>query len=73
MLNSIGKAISDFDLDGDMISSNGKVLVRGEIWKAKVSGSDLKIKIGEEIQVVRVDGATLTVKKVKSFGFNLTT
>ncbi|MFQ5772434.1 MAG: nodulation protein NfeD [bacterium] len=43
------------------ISPEGKVNVHGEIWKAM---SDQKIKKGEKIRVVSVDGLTLKVEKI---------
>lgn len=42
------------------ISKKGKVFIHGEIWNAQ---SSQKIKKGEDVEVVAVDGLKLTVKK----------
>lgn len=52
LIDEIGIAISD-------ISPEGDVKVHGEFWKAT---SEQKIKKGEKIQVIQVEGMTLRVK-----------
>ena len=45
------------------IKGQGEVFVHGEIWKAM---SDEEIQEGDVIEVTRVDGLALKVRKVKS-------
>jgi membrane-bound serine protease (ClpP class) len=45
------------------ISGQGEVFVHGEIWKAM---SEEEIQEGDVIEVTRVDGLVLTVRKVTS-------
>ncbi len=47
----------------DVDENHGMVLVHGELWQAR---SKTPIKKGEKIKVIKVDGFTLTVKKVKN-------
>ncbi|HEC95540.1 MAG TPA: nodulation protein NfeD, partial [Euryarchaeota archaeon] len=53
MLGIIGTADTDIDPEG-------QILVRGERWNVY---SDEKIKKGEKVEVIYVDGLTLKVKK----------
>ena len=55
LLGSIGKARTKIDP-----KLEGKVFIHGEIWNAV---SKEKIKKGDSIQIVRVEGLTLEVKK----------
>ena len=51
-------------LQGSVVESLtpfGTILVKGERWKAK-SISD-KIKVDEDVEIVEIDGLTLTVKR----------
>ena len=43
------------------ISPEGRVFIHGEIWKAE---SDLPIKKKEKVEVVKVEGLMVKVKKV---------
>jgi membrane-bound serine protease (ClpP class) len=53
LIGEIGKAYTK-------ISKKGKVFIHGEIWNAQ---SNQKIKKGEDVEVVAVNGLRLTVKK----------
>jgi membrane-bound ClpP family serine protease len=57
LIGAIGEALSD-------INDEGFVLVEGEIWRARsISGE--KIRKGEKVKVVSVEGLTLIVKPEK--------
>ncbi len=54
MLEMTGTAIEDFD-------ASGRVRVHGEVWKAK---SDTPIIKGQIVQVISMDGLTLTIRPI---------
>ena len=60
LIGSIAVALTD-------IQPKGTVLVEGEHWTAVVDGDD-KIKSGENVVVVKVDGLKLTVAREKIDG-----
>lgn len=53
LIGERGQALTD-------ISNKGKVFIHGEIWQAK---SKEEIKKGEEVEVVKIKGLTLEVKR----------
>ena len=53
LIGKVGTAYTD-------ISQSGKIFIHGEIWNAQ---SDEEIKKEEKVEVIRVEGLTLTVKK----------
>ena len=56
MIGSVGIARGDLD-------SQGKIQIHGEIWNAINQFPDHPIKEGEEVEVIRVEGMRLVVKK----------
>ena len=57
MAGQHGNAIADF------VDGSGQIRVSGSIWRATVDSSDIEIKSGETVEVHRVDGLTLHVRK----------
>jgi len=45
------------------LNPNGKVQIHGEIWNAAIQSGEEMVKKGEKVEVIRVEGMTLTVKK----------
>jgi len=56
MVGEVGMAKSN-------LNPNGKVQIHGEIWNAAIQSGEEMIKKGEKVEVIRVEGMTLTVKK----------
>ena len=46
------------------LAPEGQILVRGELWRAKLSSSDSFVAAGERVKVLRADGLTLEVAAV---------
>lgn len=44
----------------------GQVKVNGQIWTAKAEQEDVNIPVGEEVEVLRVDGVKLIVRPIES-------
>jgi len=55
MVGEIGIAKGD-------LAPNGKIQIHGEIWNAIVQGEEV-IKKGEEVEVIKIEGMKLVVKK----------
>jgi len=56
MVGSVGIARGDLD-------PQGKIQIHGEIWNAVNQFPEHPIKKGEEVEVIRVEGMKLMVKK----------
>ena len=46
------------------LKPEGQILVRGELWRARLSSSDSFLAAGERVKVLRADGLTLEVAAV---------
>ena len=46
------------------LAPEGQILVRGELWRAKLTSSDSFVAAGERVKVLRADGLTLEVAAV---------
>ncbi len=46
------------------LAPEGQILVRGELWRAKLSSTDSFVAAGERVKVLRADGLTLEVAAV---------
>ena len=46
------------------LAPEGQILVRGELWRARLTSNDSFIPAGERVKVLRADGLTLEVAAV---------
>ncbi len=46
---------------------SGRVKLTGEVWTARTDGRDV-VEVGEEVRVVRIDGATAVVARLDADG-----
>lgn len=46
---------------------SGRVKLAGEVWTARTEGRDV-VEVGEEVRVVRIDGATAVVARLDADG-----
>ena len=57
LIGEVGEAVEDLDPEG-------MVLVEGELWRARARGG--RVRRGEKVRVVEVDGLTLVVERADS-------
>jgi membrane-bound serine protease (ClpP class) len=50
------------------LSPDGQILVRGELWKARLTTHDSSVEAGERVKVLRADGLVLEVTAVPLTG-----
>ena len=50
----------------ERLAPSGYVQVHGELWRAEKMGEDPPIEAGQPVQIVRMEGLTLYVKKLDS-------
>ncbi|MGI4757150.1 MAG: NfeD family protein [Janthinobacterium lividum] len=48
------------------LAPEGQILVRGELWRARLTGNDSSVAAGDRVKVLRADGSLLEVAAVPS-------
>ncbi|MFM9077214.1 MAG: NfeD family protein [Solirubrobacterales bacterium] len=46
----------------ESLSPVGQVFVDGGLWKARLEGEEVRAGVGEEVEIVAIDGLTLLVR-----------